>query len=290
MEHQAISQTSGRAPLSDSGTKPRALPGIATFLTAILTATDREILWSLLCRFFADLGFDHVIYGYSPDLRGPVMSAPDEYVVLSTLADDVITTLIEKQYYRMNASFGWALENAGIASWSMTEQESGIALERQVTDEALGFFERNNLSVGCTIGFPQERTRGRAVMGLAARRGISQVKVDAQLEVNRDVIFTAASVAHLCLVSLPYHIPGRRLTVRQREVLEWVGNGKTTADIAQIMGITPPTVEKHLRLARETLGVETTAHALIKAAFLNQVFLPVRLPAERNGIVTPLRR
>lgn len=290
MEHQAISQTSGKEPLSDSGTRPRALPGIATFLTAVLTATDRETLWSLLCRFFADLGFDHVLYGFSPDSRGPVMSSPDDYVVLSTLPDDVITTMIEKQYYRMNVSFSWALENAGIASWSMTEPESGISFEHEITDDALSFFERNNLSAGCTIGFPQERTRGRAVMGLAARRGVSQGKVDAQLEVHRDVIFTVAAVAHLCLASLPYHIPGRRLTVRQREVLEWVGNGKTTADIAQIMGITPPTVEKHLRLARETLGVETTAHALIKAAFLNQVFLPVRLPPDRNGTVTPLPR
>mgnify|MGYP003382976736 CR=1 FL=1 len=53
------------------------------------------------------------------------------------------------------------------------------------------------------------------------------------------------------------------------------------ADIALIMGIAPPTVEKHLRLARETLGVETTAHALIKAAFLNQVF--VSLPPANPG-------
>lgn len=52
-----------------------------------------------------------------------------------------------------------------------------------------------------------------------------------------------------------------------------MAEGKTSADIAVIMGITTPTVEKHLRLARETLGVETTPHALIKATFLNQMFV-----------------
>ena len=38
------------------------------------------------------------------------------------------------------------------------------------------------------------------------------------------------------------------------------------------MGLTPATVEKHLRLARETMGVETTAQAVLKAAFQNQMF------------------
>jgi LuxR family transcriptional regulator len=38
------------------------------------------------------------------------------------------------------------------------------------------------------------------------------------------------------------------------------------------MGLTAATVEKHLRLAREALDVETTAQAVLKAAFYNQMF------------------
>jgi len=56
-------------------------------------------------------------------------------------------------------------------------------------------------------------------------------------------------------------------------VLQWVGDGKTTQDIALLMGLTAPTVEKHLRLAREALSVETTAQAVLKAAFANQMFV-----------------
>ncbi|MFO7771946.1 MAG: LuxR family transcriptional regulator, partial [Roseovarius gahaiensis] len=33
------------------------------------------------------------------------------------------------------------------------------------------------------------------------------------------------------------------------------------------------TVEKHLRLARQALGVETTAQAVLKAALQNQMFV-----------------
>ena len=57
------------------------------------------------------------------------------------------------------------------------------------------------------------------------------------------------------------------------EVLEWVGDGKTTADIATIMGLTLATVEKHLRLARESLDVDTTAQAVLKASFQNQIYV-----------------
>ena len=53
----------------------------------------------------------------------------------------------------------------------------------------------------------------------------------------------------------------------------WVGDGKTTQDIALLMGLTPATVEKHLRLARDNLNVETTAQAVLKAALQNQMFV-----------------
>jgi LuxR family transcriptional regulator len=44
-------------------------------------------------------------------------------------------------------------------------------------------------------------------------------------------------------------------------------------DTALLMGLTSATVEKHLRLAREALAVETTAQAVLKAAFANQMFI-----------------
>jgi DNA-binding CsgD family transcriptional regulator len=79
------------------------------------------------------------------------------------------------------------------------------------------------------------------------------------------------NVFHLKLLTLPYS-GSRQLTQRQREVLQWVGDGKTAQDIGLLMGLTAATVEKHLRLAREALDVETTAQAVLKAAFYNQMF------------------
>jgi DNA-binding CsgD family transcriptional regulator len=56
-----------------------------------------------------------------------------------------------------------------------------------------------------------------------------------------------------------------RLTAREREVLEWLSGGKTDRDIANILGISPRTVHKHLQRIYEKLGVETRTAAVARA-------------------------
>jgi DNA-binding CsgD family transcriptional regulator len=55
------------------------------------------------------------------------------------------------------------------------------------------------------------------------------------------------------------------LTAREREVLEWLSGGKTDRDIADILGISPRTVHKHLQRIYEKLGVETRTAAVVRA-------------------------
>src|SRR3954466_16367675 len=54
------------------------------------------------------------------------------------------------------------------------------------------------------------------------------------------------------------------LTRREGEVLSWLSKGKTNRDIAQILGLSPRTVDKHLEQVYAKLGVENrTAAAAI---------------------------
>jgi DNA-binding NarL/FixJ family response regulator len=54
------------------------------------------------------------------------------------------------------------------------------------------------------------------------------------------------------------------LTTREAEVLAWLSKGKTNRDIAQILGLSPRTVDKHLEQIYAKLGVENrTAAAAI---------------------------
>jgi len=55
------------------------------------------------------------------------------------------------------------------------------------------------------------------------------------------------------------------LTPRVAEVLLWIAQGKTNADIATILGISESTVKKHVLEIFETLSVETRGAASLRA-------------------------
>ncbi|MBR1218098.1 response regulator transcription factor [Bradyrhizobium sp. U87765 SZCCT0131] len=56
-----------------------------------------------------------------------------------------------------------------------------------------------------------------------------------------------------------------QLNDREVETLTWVARGKTSAEIAQILGLTKRTVDFHVDNARIKLGVATRTQAAIKA-------------------------
>ncbi len=59
--------------------------------------------------------------------------------------------------------------------------------------------------------------------------------------------------------------PVPKLTVRQRECLQFVSEGKSTKQIAQMLGLHPGTVNSHIDFAMDALGVRTRPHAVQQA-------------------------
>jgi DNA-binding CsgD family transcriptional regulator len=60
------------------------------------------------------------------------------------------------------------------------------------------------------------------------------------------------------------------LTNREGEVLSWLSKGKTNRDIAQILGLSPRTVDKHLEQIYAKLGVDNRTAAAALAGKLLQ--------------------
>ncbi|MGU3540501.1 response regulator transcription factor [Methylobacterium sp. A54F] len=54
-----------------------------------------------------------------------------------------------------------------------------------------------------------------------------------------------------------------RLTAREREIVTWVSRGKSSADVAQIVGISERTVNFHIENVMRKLGVATRMQAAI---------------------------
>jgi DNA-binding NarL/FixJ family response regulator len=64
----------------------------------------------------------------------------------------------------------------------------------------------------------------------------------------------------------PSRLSTASLTPRETEVLSWVAKGKTNRDVAEILRMSPRTVNKHLEHVFEKLGVETRAAAAALAS------------------------
>ena len=125
---------------------------------------------------------------------------------------------------------------------------------------------------GMSVSFPEVLSRSKGALGLIANPGVSPADVEAIFAEKREEVLAVANMMHLTIVHLPQLSRHRALSPRQREALEWVADGKTTQDVALLMGVSPAMVEKHLRLARDALAVETTAQAVAKGALLTMIF------------------
>lgn len=240
-------------------------------LNDLVTAPSTEALWDMHCRNMAEYGFDRLIYGFTRYMTPTSFGDPEDFVLLSNLDAAYLERFVGDGLYTHAPMVRWAAENEGAQSWSVLERrlQAGTltAPERQVVE----FNRSMGVVAGHSISFRPVAPRAKGAIALIARPGMSQHEADAIWAEHGAEIMLLNNIAHLRLVTLPHTTPGRSLTGRQREVLGWVGDGKTTQDIATILKVTPATVEKHMRLAREALGVETTAQAVLKAAFQNQI-------------------
>ena len=239
-------------------------------LDALTNAQTVEELWQCHCAYLAGHGFDRLLYGFTRYRSGTSLGDPQDWVVLTNHPAEYIRPFINDGMYFHAPMLKWALENNGACSWRWMEQHSHALTPSEL--KVIEFNRRMGINADYTQSFRSISQRFKGGIGMIARPGMTQDAVEQVWLRHRAEIMVVNNVAHLKILTLP-HTGTRQLTRRQREVLEWVGDGKTTQDIAVLLGLTAATVEKHLRLAREALDVETTAQAVLKAAFANQMFV-----------------
>lgn len=93
----------------------------------------------------------------------------------------------------------------------------------------------------------------------AAREALAAVQAAAEAA-------SAASGAEAGPPPEAHRLSEASLTPRETEVLTWLARGKTNRDIADILGMSHRTVNKHLEHIFEKLGVETRAAAAALAS------------------------
>lgn len=239
-------------------------------LSDVTAAKTVESVWEALHKAVEAAGFGQALYALTRFRTDNSMGEKMGHLILSSYPSEYMELFLgPKEHYRVAPMAQWALHNVGVKSWSYVRSIQDTLTPEQM--EVLSINEVYGLTAGITIGFPNSRKHEKGGIGLAlAPNSGTQDDADALWREHGACLELICNVAHLKFQSLP--MPVRVLSPRQREVLEWIGEGKTTADVAQILKVSVAAIDKHLRNARNALNVETTAQAVLKASVYNQIY------------------
>ena len=240
-------------------------------LDRLLSSDSVEDAWAVHRHAMEAFGFDWLFYGFTRFKTQSSFGSSDDMLLLSSMPEDYMIRFMKDEMYRHAPMTLWARDNVGVMSWAWVMENFEALDAKQL--EVVEFNRTYGLTAGYTISFKDAQTRNKGAIALTTGNGASQTDLDAIWRTHGRSINLLNQAAHLKFTSLPLPKSRLRLSDRQREVLEWVGDGKTMQDIGVILGLTQATVEKHLRNAREALDVETTAQAVRKASVQNQIFI-----------------
>lgn len=113
------------------------------------------------------------------------------------------------------------------------------------------------------------------VKGYVLKNQASSDLVQAMKQVSRGLVYLSPGVSQAVIES--YHSksdkPGARLTLREKQVLQLIAEGKSTKDIASVLAISVKTAESHRTRLMQKLDIHETA-SLVRYAV-------------RQGIVQP---
>lgn len=238
----------------------------------ILAARSIEQAWEPLRSYLRRMGIDSVFYGANR-LRGGNcgFGKPSDTMLLTDLPDEILSGLWNSGLYRALPGLARASQSE---DWVDLSRDLVAARRGQLDAEgmkAIGLLNRTGLTAGWVIGLEPADAPCMGMLGVTFF-GRDPKAARMLWQRQRHNIRAAARMLHIRAKSLPLSLDSKRLTKRQREVLRWVGAGKTTAEAATILGLSPATVEKHLRQVRDTLGVSTTTQAAVHAELTSCLF------------------
>ncbi|MEH6830333.1 MAG: autoinducer binding domain-containing protein [Sulfitobacter sp.] len=239
----------------------------------ILKGTSYSEVWALLLEGLGFFGITAVRYGLTRSRYGMSLGDLQDILFLSTLGTQDFTDYIETGLYRRSPHYRWMAENDGAVSWGWFIDEAKAGRLPEDEQEFLEELVAAGQPAGYLISFPSDTTRLKGGLGMMGQRGWSQAQMDALWVSHGEGIEAMCIAAHLNIARMP--LPSKRnpLRPRQREILEWIADGKSMQDVAVLTELSVATVEKHLRGARDALDVETTAQAVARAALLGQLFV-----------------
>jgi LuxR family transcriptional regulator, quorum-sensing system regulator CviR len=163
-------------------------------------------------------------------------------------------------YFEVDPVFQTALQKPGTHHWQATYQEARSDKQREFMTTAKEF----GLSDGITTGSADPACGVATFCSFASAEAVDAARYLPLIEyygyhVHLALLRTAPANPH------PTDRCVRQLTLRELTILNWVKNGKTNWEIAQIMGITERTIRFHVESIFSKLDVTSRSQAVAKA-------------------------
>ena len=210
-------------------------------------------LWALLVRYYRGKGFEAVAYTLLDHGKVGQVAAVLEYGFPS----EVLNTYAALGYGRNDATMRVAmatgspvLRNRVAKHYTLSREE---AWHRGVMD---------GLGVREILALPLYGPHGRNALGALGR----PVRPDLFETVDGVALQMVAQAAHLKGLNIR-PLPREEnalLSLREVEILRWVAQGKSNGVIADILSISPGTVDTYLRRIFEKLDVTDRTSAAVK--------------------------
>jgi len=225
------------------------------FFDEISAATVRQAVWEALVGYFHRRGIDKI---YA--IHFPPPGAPDGELRIaqsSGYPEDLVLRYLSTDLWDNDAVPRYARGHPMPFFWFDVQKEISLTSEQKA---AISEFASRGIRNGLAI----------PVFGPNGRNGCVSVAIEdgrAKFSDSEIAEYQAVSqIAHqrFCELLDQHQTELVTLSPREAEILTWVARGKSNGVIGEILGISPNTVDTHLRRIYEKLDVSDRTTAAIR--------------------------
>jgi LuxR family quorum sensing-dependent transcriptional regulator len=229
---------------------------------AIQASTDLKTVGKITENFVQKHDIDKFAVAY---LRKEGVEAT-EFVPLSNISTEFLELYAERDYFLLDPLAQFCLRTATPFVWEeMLSLHDQPPIVRRIYSEAAEF----GLPNGVTM--PVRTFAGlRGTVTFAGPRHRFGARERLELEVLGFVMH--ARIAEICHEISAYSVRSR-LTGREQEALKWGAMGKTSEEIANILGLTKRTIDQHFENSARKLGTTNRVQTVVKAFRQNMISL-----------------
>lgn len=225
-------------------------------LNTFLPAATAEEQFEVVTHYAREIGFEYCAYG----LRMPVPVTRPKVETINNYPLSWQYRYKEANYLEIDPTVRHGLTSPFAVVWSPDVFASTPAL----WDEAQ--------AVGLRIGWALSVRDRKGAVGMLTLARSSEALSPRELAQRESQMVWLTQISHFAFSRLltPQLAPevSASLTARELEVLQWTADGKTSGEIASILGLSERTVNFHLTNAVTKLEAPNKTAAAVRAAML----------------------